>query len=160
MLFCRKNNESKGNEPMVQRSVSFDKKTIVSRIDEKIGFRIKLRRGMLSLTQEDLAKKLGVTFQQVQKYETGKDRVSSSRLWDLANALDVPVSFFFEDLSSSGASLRFASPKKGEKNPLPLSTTTTKEDDLTSLIRAFVQIKDKSVQKSVLELVKSLTAKK
>jgi len=139
--------------------VSFNKKMLENHVDGKVGFRIKLRRGMLRLTQEELAKKLGITFQQVQKYETGKDRVSSSRLWDLANALDVPVSFFFEDLVQNGDVLQFAAPKKGNKNTSPQSESE-KEDELTELIRAYLQIKEDAVKKHLLELAKSLAAKK
>lgn len=139
--------------------VSFNKKMLENHVDGKVGFRIKLRRGMLRLTQEELAKKLGITFQQVQKYETGKDRVSSSRLWDLANALDVPVSFFFEDLVQNGDVLQFAAPKKGNKNTSPQSESE-KEDELTELIRAYLQIKEDAVKKHLLELAKSLATKK
>lgn len=139
--------------------VSFNKKMVENYVDGKVGFRIKLRRGMLRLTQEELAKKLGITFQQVQKYETGKDRVSSSRLWDLANLLDVPVSFFFEDLVQNGDVLQFAAPKKGNKNTSPQSESE-KEDELTELIRAYLQIKEDAVKKHLLELAKSLAAKK
>ena len=138
---------------------SFNKKMLENHVDGKVGFRIKLRRGMLRLTQEELAKKLGITFQQVQKYETGKDRVSSSRLWDLANALDVPVSFFFEDLVQSGDVLQFAAPKKGNKNT-PSQSESEKEDELTELIRAYLQIKEDAVKKHLLELAKSLATKK
>ena len=137
---------------------SFNKKMLENHVDGKVGFRIKLRRGMLRLTQEELAKKLGITFQQVQKYETGKDRVSSSRLWDLANALDVPVSFFFEDLVQNGDVLQFAAPKKGNKNTS--QSESVKEDELTELIRAYLQIKEDAVKKHLLELAKSLAGRK
>ena len=137
---------------------SFNKKMLENHVDGKVGFRIKLRRGMLRLTQEELAKKLGITFQQVQKYETGKDRVSSSRLWDLANALDVPVSFFFEDLVQNGDVLQFAAPKKGNKNTS--QSESEKEDELTELIRAYLQIKEDAVKKHLLELAKSLAGRK
>ncbi|MFV3126092.1 helix-turn-helix domain-containing protein [Niveispirillum sp. KHB5.9] len=67
-------------------------------VDNYVGQRMRLRRGLLGMSQEVLAERLGITFQQVQKYERGANRVSASRLWDLSRALDVPVSFFFDGL--------------------------------------------------------------
>lgn len=69
-------------------------------VDVHVGKRIRHRRWMVGVTQQQLADKVGIKFQQIQKYETGMNRVSASRLWDIADALDVSVSFFFEGLSS------------------------------------------------------------
>ncbi|PTV97285.1 transcriptional regulator with XRE-family HTH domain [Rhodobacter aestuarii] len=68
-------------------------------VDVHVGKRIRHRRWMVGVTQQQLADKVGIKFQQIQKYETGMNRVSASRLWDIADALDVPVSFFFEGLA-------------------------------------------------------------
>lgn len=68
-------------------------------VDEHVGKRVRHRRWMIGMTQQQLADKVGIKFQQIQKYETGMNRVSASRLWDIAEALDVPVSFFFEGLN-------------------------------------------------------------
>jgi transcriptional regulator with XRE-family HTH domain len=65
-------------------------------VDIHVGKRIRHRRWMLGVTQQQLGDKVGIKFQQIQKYETGMNRVSASRLWDIAEALEVPVSFFFE----------------------------------------------------------------
>ena len=67
-------------------------------VDVHVGQRIRQRRWMLGVTQQQLADRVGIKFQQVQKYETGANRVSSSRLWDIAAVLQVPVAFFFEGL--------------------------------------------------------------
>ena len=67
-------------------------------VDVHVGKRIRHRRWTLGTTQQQLADKVGIKFQQIQKYETGMNRVSASRLWDIAHAMDVPVSFFFEGL--------------------------------------------------------------
>ena len=67
-------------------------------VDVHVGKRIRHRRWMIGMTQQQLADKVGIKFQQIQKYETGMNRVSASRLWDIAQAVDVPVSFFFEGL--------------------------------------------------------------
>jgi transcriptional regulator with XRE-family HTH domain len=67
-------------------------------VDEHVGKRIRRRRRLLGVTQQQLAERVGIKFQQIQKYETGANRVSASRLWDIADALEVQVSFFFEGL--------------------------------------------------------------
>lgn len=68
-------------------------------VDAHVGKRIRHRRWMVGMTQQQLADKVGIKFQQIQKYETGMNRVSASRLWDVADALGVSISFFFEGLS-------------------------------------------------------------
>ena len=71
---------------------------MTDKTDLHVGKRLRRRRRLLGMTQQDLAGMVGVRFQQIQKYETGTNRISASRLWDIAAALDVPVSFFFEGL--------------------------------------------------------------
>lgn len=68
-------------------------------VDVHVGKRVRHRRWMVGMTQQQLADKVGIKFQQIQKYETGMNRISASRLWDIAEALEVPISFFFEGLS-------------------------------------------------------------
>ena len=72
-------------------------------VDVHVGKRIRHRRWLVGMTQQQLAERVGIKFQQIQKYETGANRVSASRLWDIADALEVPVSFFFEGLEGEGA---------------------------------------------------------
>ena len=72
-------------------------------VDVHVGKRIRHRRWLVGMTQQQLAEKVGIKFQQIQKYETGANRVSASRLWDIADALEVPVSFFFEGIESDNA---------------------------------------------------------
>lgn len=71
-------------------------------IDVHVGKRIRHRRWMVGMTQQKLAEGVGIKFQQIQKYETGMNRVSASRLWDIAEAMSVPVSYFFEGAQSEG----------------------------------------------------------
>ncbi|REC56512.1 XRE family transcriptional regulator [Rhodosalinus sediminis] len=73
-------------------------------VDEHVGKRIRRRRRLLGVTQQQLAERVGIKFQQIQKYETGANRVSASRLWDIADALEVQVSFFFEGLPARDGS--------------------------------------------------------
>lgn len=68
-------------------------------VDVHVGKRIRHRRWLIGMTQQQLAEQVGIKFQQIQKYETGANRVSASRLWDIAEALDIPVSFFFEGIA-------------------------------------------------------------
>ncbi|AHD00332.1 helix-turn-helix domain-containing protein [Leisingera methylohalidivorans] len=71
-------------------------------VDVHVGKRIRHRRWLIGMTQQQLAEQVGIKFQQIQKYETGANRVSASRLWDISDALEVPVSFFFEGLQEVG----------------------------------------------------------
>lgn len=93
-------------------------------VDVHVGKRIRHRRWLVGMTQQQLAEKVGIKFQQIQKYETGANRVSASRLWDISDALEVPVSFFFEGIdaetpeNSSAASV--PSDLMGDKEALDL----------------------------------------
>src|SRR4030088_3227434 len=114
-------------------------------IDVMVGKRVRVRRVQLGLSQTELGKKLGVTFQQVQKYENGANRVSSSRLYEISTALDVPIAFFFMD--SAHASLELAVAEQFDvpdlKDGIPLMT-------------AFRQIASVAVRKSFIILVETL----
>ncbi|MFZ9134571.1 MAG: helix-turn-helix domain-containing protein, partial [Candidatus Puniceispirillaceae bacterium] len=70
-------------------------------IDMHVGKRVRLRRTLLGMSQEQLGAELNITFQQVQKYERGANRISASRLWDISQILDVPISYFFDDMSEN-----------------------------------------------------------
>lgn len=77
-------------------------------VDVHVGKRVRQRRWMIGMTQQQLAEQVGIKFQQIQKYETGMNRVSASRLWDIADALGVQVSFFFEGLDQANQSAQTA----------------------------------------------------
>ena len=78
-------------------------------VDVHVGKRIRHRRWLVGMTQQQLAERVGIKFQQIQKYETGMNRVSASRLWDIATALSISVSFFFEGLDEAEASVAYES---------------------------------------------------
>lgn len=121
-------------------------------IDTHVGSRVRLRRTMLGLSQEKLGEALGITFQQVQKYEKGSNRIGASRLQRISEVLNVPVSFFFEDAPSSGQpSPGFAEPSGGDYVADFLSSS-----EGLQLNRAFVKISDPKVRRRVVELVRSL----
>ena len=126
-------------------------------IDVHVGARIRLRRTLLGISQSVLAETIGLTFQQVQKYEKGTNRVSSSRLVDLANALDVEIPYFFQEMSAeveqqTPSMLMDANklPKvDDEKDPM------VKRETL-ELVRAYYRIPDPTVRKRLAELTKMI----
>jgi transcriptional regulator with XRE-family HTH domain len=135
-----------------------------SPIDVHVGSRIRLRRTLLGMSQEKLGDALSLTFQQIQKYERGMNRVGASRLFDLSRALDVPISFFFDDMpralggaggqeSGGGRSsvLAFAEQQEGFSDE-PLNKRETLE-----VVRAYYRITDPGVRKRVFDLMKSLS---
>ncbi len=122
-------------------------------IDIHVGSRIRLRRMMLGMSQEKLGEHLGITFQQIQKYEKGTNRVGASRLQHIATVLKVPVSFFFEDAPGTPeeAAKGFA-----EGKPAGYVVDFLSSSEGLALNKSFVQIKDPKVRKRIVDLVKSL----
>jgi len=131
---------------------------IANPIDVHVGNRMRMRRIMLGMSQQTLAAHVGLTFQQVQKYERGTNRMGASRLWDMSNVLDVPITFFFEDMPEAIASnsprLRAGvcdtTPPEIEFESDPMAKRETLE-----LARAYYKIRDPKVRKQVFELVKA-----
>jgi transcriptional regulator with XRE-family HTH domain len=122
-------------------------------IDTHVGSRIRLRRNMLGMSQEKLGENLGITFQQIQKYEKGTNRVGASRLQAIASILSVPVSFFFEDAPGQDGVTRsgFA-----EDNSMALAAEFCSTPEGLQLNRAFVKVADPKVRRRIIDLVKSL----
>ena len=122
-------------------------------IDVHVGSRVRLRRTMIGMSQEKLSDHLGITFQQVQKYEKGTNRIGASRMQQISAALNVPISFFFED--APGGNLA------GATGMAETSSTTYVVDFLSSqegiqLNRHFVRIKNPAVRKMVVDMVRTL----
>jgi transcriptional regulator with XRE-family HTH domain len=121
-------------------------------VDVHVGARIRLRRNMIGLSQEKLGESLGITFQQIQKYEKGTNRVGASRLQAIGNILNVPVTFFFDDMPGQSDK-----PKGFEEE----SETTYVVGFLNSsegiqLARAFAKIGDAKIRRKILDLVRTL----
>ncbi|MCR6630634.1 MAG: helix-turn-helix domain-containing protein [Magnetospirillum sp.] len=120
-------------------------------VDAHVGARIRLRRNGLGLSQERLADALGLTFQQVQKYEKGVNRVGASRLFDLARVLNVPIGYFFENLIP---------PEPEPAGPGDVPTVPTADADLKretlELLRAFHRIGNPTVRRRVYDLARAL----
>ena len=120
-------------------------------IDVHVGARLRLRRTLLGLSQEKLGEAVGITFQQLQKYERGSNRISASRLYNLAQVLNVPVSFFFDDMPPAD-------------EPADVAPQPTETDEFESmarretleLVRAYYRIADPGVRKRTFDLVKAL----
>ena len=122
-----------------------------SPVDTHVGTRIRLRRQILKMSQEKLGAELGVTFQQVQKYERGANRVGASRLWALAGVLEVPIGFFFEGLSGPTYDDSFA---EGDQTPIIYDFINS--SDGVELAKAVSRIRSKAVRRQILELARSL----
>ena len=119
-------------------------------IDVFVGSRVRLRRLMVGMSQEALADRLGVTFQQVQKYEKGTNRISASRLQAISDVFRVPPSFFFQDDESAGPSTAVGQ-ETGD-----VSTFVSSKEGL-DLNRAFLKIEDAGVRKSIIQLATALS---
>jgi transcriptional regulator with XRE-family HTH domain len=123
-------------------------------IDVHVGNRVRMRRMLIGMSQEKLGDQLGLTFQQVQKYEKGSNRVSASRLFQMAQILGVTVQFFYDDMpgSVSGqASTGFAENKNGE---LIMDLISSSEG--LQLNQAFIDIENPDVRRRIIDLVKVL----
>lgn len=126
-------------------------------VDIHVGARVRLRRKILKMSQEKLGEQLGVTFQQVQKYERGANRVGASRLWKISEVLDVPVSFFYDGLSTEyGGQSDSPALMAAEPDQSPLVYEFINSSDGVSLAKAVLQIKNKAVRRQILELARSL----
>lgn len=133
-------------------------------VDVHVGTRIRQRRSLLGMSQTTLGKAVGLTFQQIQKYERGSNRIGSSRLFEFAKVLDVPVSYFFDEMPSNALAGRpmsgrgrkggfgeAATPFEQEKDPL------IKRETL-ELVRAYYKIREARVRKNIFEMVKAVGA--
>ena len=116
-------------------------------VDVHVGKRVRHRRWLIGMTQQQLAEQVGIKFQQIQKYETGANRVSASRLWDIAEALDVPVSFFFEGLDESEKA-------EGKKSAMPDDLMGHKE--ALDLVRSYYAIPENQ-RRRLFELARVLS---
>jgi transcriptional regulator with XRE-family HTH domain len=127
-------------------------------IDVHVGARIRLRRTLLGISQMALAEAIGLTFQQVQKYEKGANRVSSSRLYDLAQILDVPLSYFFEDMSAGVSAQTPSALMRSKRQPeVDLGKDPMAKRETLEFVRAYYRISDPAVRKRVFELTKAVS---
>jgi transcriptional regulator with XRE-family HTH domain len=126
-------------------------------VDIHVGRRLRLKRTILGMSQESVGKQIGVTFQQIQKYERGINRMGASRLYDFAKALGVPVSYFFDGFgdytAQEGAALYAAEPNASGYEAESVNNRETLE-----VMRAYYRIKNPAVRKRIVDLIKAMAA--
>ncbi len=128
-------------------------------VDVHVGERVRLRRKLLGMTQTDLGDAIGLTFQQVQKYERGVNRISASRLCELSRVLDVPINYFFEDMPPEVAAISPAPKGRGKAKKLPsYAPDPMANRETLELVRAYYKIKDADVRQQVSQLTKAMGA--
>jgi len=140
----------------MNKTVKDTKKSDPNPVDIHVGQRLRMRRSLLGLSQEKLSDAIGLTFQQVQKYERGANRISASRLYQFSKILDVPIAYFFENYTktnkSSGVQLGLSDNIQDEfSGEDVLSSKETIE-----LIRIYYSIRDPKVRKDLLTMIKSM----
>lgn len=126
-------------------------------VDVYVGRKLRLKRSILGLSQESVGKKIGVTFQQIQKYERGINRMGASRLYDFANVLGVPVSYFFEGYGEytmdDNAAMTMHEPDTASYEAEKVNNRETIE-----VMRAYYRIKNPAVRKRIVDLIKAMAA--
>lgn len=123
-------------------------------VDVHVGSRVRLRRMLLGMSQEKLGEHLGLTFQQVQKYEKGINRIGASRLFDLSQVLAVPVQFFYEELPAASPAVGAAGFAERPAESYAVEFLGSREG--LELNKAFARISDPRVRRSIVELVRAL----
>ena len=133
---------------------------IPSPVDVHVGARLRVRRTLLGMTQTSLGEAIGLTFQQLQKYENGTNRVSASRLFDLSRVLDVPIAHFFDDMPTAVAASSPANKKRGRaKKPPSHEPDPVARRETIQLVRAYNKIRDPEIRKHLFEMTKTLGAR-
>jgi transcriptional regulator with XRE-family HTH domain len=122
-------------------------------IDIHVGSRVRLRRTLLGMSQEKLGEAIGLTFQQVQKYERGANRIGASRLYDLSRVLDVPVSFFFDDINPEVVA---AAVESGESTAQHYEPDPMMRRETLELVRAYYRIPDAQIRRRLFDLTKAI----
>jgi len=127
-------------------------------IDVHVGNRVRMRRLLLGMSQEKLGEELGLTFQQVQKYEKGANRVSASRLYHMSQILGVPVQFFYDDMQIAASGAK--TPGMAENSTGSIVMDFLGTSDGIQLSRAFSELEDPVVRRRIIDLVKALANSK
>ncbi len=128
-----------------------------SPVDVHVGERVRLSRKLLGMTQTDLGDAIGLTFQQIQKYERGVNRIGASRLLALARVLDVSIDYFFEDIPTAVAAISPATKRRGKAKKLPsYALDPMAKRETLELVRAYYKIEDADVRQRVSQLIKAM----
>ncbi len=127
-------------------------------VDVYVGARVRLRRTLLGMSQEKLGEAIGLTFQQVQKYERGANRIGSSRLYDISRVLDVSIGFFFDDMPATVAASSPAQARGMAEEPSSYELDPMAKRETLELVRAYYKITDPQIRKRLFEMTKALGA--
>jgi transcriptional regulator with XRE-family HTH domain len=130
-------------------------RSAINPIDKHVGSRLRMRRLMLDMSQTDVADALDLTFQQLQKYEKGSNRISASRLQHLSQILQVPVSFFFEGAPAASGISQAAKGMADAPSPSYVNDFLATSDGL-DLVKAFMCIEDAKLRRSIVQLVEEI----
>lgn len=125
-------------------------------VDIYVGKRLRMRRVMLGMSQESVGKAIGVTFQQIQKYERGANRMGSSRLYDFSQILNVPVSFFFEGYEQETGDSTPLTQMGFAEEEVPFEHEKLTSRETLEVMRAYYSIRESKVRKKMLDLMRSL----
>jgi transcriptional regulator with XRE-family HTH domain len=123
-------------------------------VDVHVGARVRLRRTLLGMSQEKLGEAIGLTFQQVQKYERGANRIGASRLFDLSRVLDVPIAYFFDELGGSEPSTEIAGLSEASAASYQAGPLIKRET--LELVRAYLRIHDPQIRRRLFDLTKAI----
>ncbi len=168
-----KEKNAKKNNSVIRKDRNMRKKSIRGRlgtepnpIDVHVGNRVRMYRTLKGMSQEKLGEELGLTFQQVQKYEKGGNRIGASRLWDISQVLEVPVALFYEGISEQTSSLSPRNIKNAEPNvdfsdKVAQIAALADEDPLNrretlELMRAYYRIPDRTLAQKIFDLMQML----
>lgn len=151
-----------GRKPL---STPVTRKGRATSLDEHVGYRLRTRRALLGISQERLAKSVGITFQQMQKYERGVNRVSAGRLFQFSKLLDVPLTYFFEDMGK-GRSNPYAyvgglsdTEQEGFEDAPLIDENILRKRETLSLVRLYYSLPTQAQRKEVLSLLRTVVAR-
>ncbi len=132
---------------------------IPSPVDVHVGARVRVRRTLLGMSQTTLGDAIGLTFQQMQKYEKGTNRISASRLFALSRVLNVPIQFFFDDMPTAVAASSAHTKRRGKAKELPsYEPDPMAKRQTLELVRAYYKIKNAEIRKHLFEMTETLGA--
>ena len=124
-------------------------------VDVHVGERLRARRSLLGMTQERLAEAVSLTFQQIQKYERGTNRVSASRLWEFSKVLKVPISYFYEGYSEKGSAPAYGL-SDNEQEGFSVDDDLMDKKETIRLVREYYSISDPKLRRDVLKMIKTI----
>lgn len=148
----------KNKQTIVTNNIIAESKGRADDIDHRVSKRLKMRRLLLGLSQEEVGKAADVSIQQVQKYEKATNRIACGKLYSFSKLLRVPVGYFFNQLEESDAIIGNAFVEEAEEyNSNKQKSDGVSEKEIITLVRAFNDVKDSQVRKKIIELVKSMS---